>query len=76
MMTGIGWWVNLQQPVTVRLAFTAFKAAPLLVVLTGLDMGYLLLMAIFVRRKFVFQAATEYTDALFRTLDTPATPRA
>jgi hypothetical protein len=75
ILTGTSWCVSLERPVTVTLAFAAFKAAPLLVILTVLDAGYLLLISMFVRQKFVLQAATEYTDALFRTLDTPATLR-
>jgi hypothetical protein len=74
--TGISWWLSVPPPVTVGAVFAAFKPAPLLGLLFATDVGYLLLIAIFVRESFVFQAAKEYTDALFRTLDTPATPRA
>jgi hypothetical protein len=74
--TGTSWWLSLPPPVTAPAAFAAFKAAPLLGVLFMIDVGYLLLIAVFVRESFVLQAAKEYTDALFRTLDAPATQRA
>jgi hypothetical protein len=74
--TGMSWWLSMPTPMTVVAAFAAFKSAPLLGLLFVIDVGYLLLIAIVVRESFVFQAAKEYTDALFRTLDAPATPRA
>jgi hypothetical protein len=71
--TGIAWWVGLPQPVTMPSAFVAFKAAPLLVILVLLDVAYVVLIASFVTRPFVFQAGAEYSDALFKTLDAPTT---
>jgi hypothetical protein len=72
IVSGLGWWVGLQLPQTMPTAFAAYKAAPTLVNLTGLDLVYMGVMATVVRRPFVYQAASEYTDALFRTLDGPA----
>ena len=73
--TGIAWWSGLPQPTTLPSAFVAFKAAPLLGILFALDLVYLVLIATVVRRPFIFQAAKEYTDALFKTLDAPATAK-
>jgi hypothetical protein len=70
--TGLSWRLNLPPSATVSAVFAAFKAAPLLGLLFVIDVGYVVLIAMFVREIFVFQAANEYTDALFRTLDATA----
>ena len=78
LVTALGWWAVLYPSATWQSFRVSIVTYPYLPVLLAFDAGYLLLWAATINERFVHQAAYEYAEALFRTLDTPstsATPR-
>ena len=71
-LTTFAWWLTMPTTITWPTIVASFKNYPALPVLLALDVGYFLLLALLIRPGFVYQAAREYAEALFRTLDTPA----
>lgn len=70
-VTGAAWALTIPIPITVAGIVSMIERSPALPALFGLDIGYLLLWIFLIQKHFVFQAAREYAEALFRTLDFP-----
>jgi hypothetical protein len=74
VLTSFAWWLIIPTIAWAAIVASA-KNHPTLPMLLALDVGYLALLALLVRPAFVYQAAREYAEALFRTLDTPKKPK-
>jgi hypothetical protein len=75
LVTALGWWTVVSPGPTWPSVQASIVTYPYLPVLLAFDAGYFLLWATMINENFVRQAAREYTEALFRTLDSPSNPR-
>jgi hypothetical protein len=68
--TSFAWWaVTMPEEASIPSAIASFKNDPTFLILIILDIIYFLLWVFKIRKKFVFQAAREYSRALLKTLD-------
>lgn len=68
--TGFAWWaVTMSEEFSISSTMASFKNDPVFLILIILDVTYFLLWVFIVQRKFVLQAACEYSRALLKTLD-------
>jgi hypothetical protein len=74
LVTALGWWAVVWPDPTWKSVQTSIVTYPYLPVLLAFDAGYFLLWAALINEILVRQAAHEYAEALFRTLDTPSNP--
>jgi len=74
LVTALGWLTILWPAPTWPSILASIATYPYLPVLLAFNVGYFLLWAAMITERFVQQAAYEYAEALFRTLDTPSTP--
>ena len=72
LVTALGWWTVLWPAPTWQSIHVSMVTYPYLPVLVAFDAGYFLLWAAMINEGFVRQAAQEYAEALFRTLDSPS----
>ena len=72
LVTALGWWTVVSPDPNWPSVQASIVTYPYLPVLLAFDLGYFLLWAAMINEKFVQQAAREYTEALFRTLDSPS----
>jgi hypothetical protein len=72
IVTAVVWWSLLVKPIDLATVENSISTYPYLPVLIVTDIVYGLLVAWFVDREFVRQAAFEYASALLRTLEEPA----
>jgi hypothetical protein len=75
LVTALGWWTAVSPGPTWQSVQASIVTYPYLPVLLAFDVGYFLLWATMINENFVRQAAREYAEALFRTLDSPSNPR-
>jgi hypothetical protein len=75
LVTVLGWWTVVSPNLTWPSVQASIVTYPYLPVLLAFDAGYFLLWATMINESFVLQAAREYTEALFRTLDSLPNPR-
>lgn len=73
LVTALGWLAVLWPSPTWQSLRDSIVTYPYLPVLFAFNVGYFLLWAIMINERLVQQAAYEYAEALFRTLDSPAT---
>src|SRR5262249_50100315 len=71
LVTALGWWAALWPNPTWPSLRASVVTYPYLPVLLAFDAGYFLLWTVMINKRFVQQAAYEYAEALFRTLETP-----
>lgn len=74
VVTAVGWWTVLWPSPTWQSLRNSVVTYPYLPVLLAFDAGYFLMWTAMINERFVRQAAYEYAEALFRTLDAPQTP--
>jgi hypothetical protein len=59
----------MREEVNIQSAIASFKNDPAFLSLIILDVSYFFLLFFKIQKKFVFQAACEYSRALLKTLD-------